>query len=208
MGNKSVILQRPVFHLARNLGGVQNLENKDELAGKTEDLTLQAQTVAGYHSTFLKYLLGNTKPWGSASTSLLWFSRGKAAGASEICQGGRGGLCVQEEGGVLHPGHHIPAPPLPAEGRQHRLRAQGRGCAPHRGQQGANEILSGLPGRGDWGEDPGQCYAQGEPLFPLCLGRARAAPQHCWHVLTGMWPGALARQKNDSSCSTCPELLS
>ncbi|XP_041256952.1 coiled-coil domain-containing protein 81 [Onychostruthus taczanowskii] len=33
VGNKTVILQRPVFHLARNLGGVQNLENKDDLAG-------------------------------------------------------------------------------------------------------------------------------------------------------------------------------
>ncbi|NWR02720.1 CCD81 protein, partial [Paradoxornis webbianus] len=31
VGNKPVILQRPVFHLARNLGGVQNLENKDAL---------------------------------------------------------------------------------------------------------------------------------------------------------------------------------
>ncbi|XP_023796435.1 coiled-coil domain-containing protein 81-like [Cyanistes caeruleus] len=33
VGNKTVILQTPVFHLARNLGGVQNLENKDDLAG-------------------------------------------------------------------------------------------------------------------------------------------------------------------------------
>ncbi|NWZ73959.1 CCD81 protein, partial [Acrocephalus arundinaceus] len=33
VGNKAVILQMPVFHLARNLEGVQNLENKDDVPG-------------------------------------------------------------------------------------------------------------------------------------------------------------------------------
>ncbi|NWT53193.1 CCD81 protein, partial [Erythrocercus mccallii] len=33
VGNKTVILQMPVFHLARNLGGAQNMDNKDNLPG-------------------------------------------------------------------------------------------------------------------------------------------------------------------------------
>lgn len=44
-------------------------------------------------------------------------------------------------------------------------------------------------------------------LFPPCLGRPTAVPQHCWHMGTGMWPGAPARQEHDSTSSTCPELL-
>lgn len=41
--------------------------------------------------------------------------------------------------------------------------------------------------------------------FTPCSGRATAVPQHCWDVDTRMWPGVLARQENDSTCSTCPE---
>lgn len=54
VGNKTVILQRPMFHLARNIGEGQNLENKDDLTGKAEDLTLQTWDGAGYHTTFLR----------------------------------------------------------------------------------------------------------------------------------------------------------
>lgn len=79
VGNRSVILQMPVFHLARNLGGVQSLENKDELPGETEDLTLQAQGGAGHPTTFPKHLLGNTKPWGRASTSLCVVLQGESS---------------------------------------------------------------------------------------------------------------------------------
>ncbi|XP_056364713.1 collagen alpha-1(XXIV) chain-like [Oenanthe melanoleuca] len=46
VGNKTVSLQRPVFHLARNLGDVQNLENKDDLAGDKELEPLKYAKVA------------------------------------------------------------------------------------------------------------------------------------------------------------------
>lgn len=66
VGNKTVILQRPVFHLARNIGEGQNLENKDDLAGKTEDLTPQVWGAVGNHTTFLRAPPGKHL-WGSAS---------------------------------------------------------------------------------------------------------------------------------------------
>ncbi|XP_005058103.1 PREDICTED: coiled-coil domain-containing protein 81-like [Ficedula albicollis] len=46
VGNKTVSLQRPVFHLARNLGEVQNLENKDDLAGDKQLEPLKYAKVA------------------------------------------------------------------------------------------------------------------------------------------------------------------
>ncbi|CAN8205762.1 unnamed protein product [Coccothraustes coccothraustes] len=46
VGNKTVILQRPVFHLARNLGGVQNLGKKDDLAGRKQLEPLKYAKVA------------------------------------------------------------------------------------------------------------------------------------------------------------------
>ncbi|RMB91006.1 hypothetical protein DUI87_32604 [Hirundo rustica rustica] len=46
VGNKTVTLQRPVFHLARNLGGVHSLENKDNLAGSKQLEPLKYARVA------------------------------------------------------------------------------------------------------------------------------------------------------------------
>ncbi|KAF4795524.1 hypothetical protein TURU_092288 [Turdus rufiventris] len=70
VGNKTVILQRPMFHLARNIGEGQNLENKDDLTGKAEDLTLQAwgwSRVSHYISESISWETPLAKPWGSAS---------------------------------------------------------------------------------------------------------------------------------------------
>ncbi|NWH95580.1 CCD81 protein, partial [Aegithalos caudatus] len=46
VGNRTVILQRPVFHLARNLAGAQNLENKDNLPGRKQLEPLKYSRVA------------------------------------------------------------------------------------------------------------------------------------------------------------------
>ncbi|NWI58185.1 CCD81 protein, partial [Calyptomena viridis] len=47
VGNKIVILQMPVFHLARNLGGVYNLmDNKDDLTGDKQLEPLKYAKVA------------------------------------------------------------------------------------------------------------------------------------------------------------------
>ncbi|KFO53059.1 Coiled-coil domain-containing protein 81, partial [Corvus brachyrhynchos] len=46
VGSKTVILQRPVFHLARNLRGVQSPENEDDLAGGKKLESLQYAKVA------------------------------------------------------------------------------------------------------------------------------------------------------------------